>query len=151
MIQVLQIPANSTRKAQVLGVYLYVPDSTTTNIAKSTLTLENTLRLVPDLRHYKACFNSDHRELIQNRESRRYYIYCCFRATESKLQVKRRLSTTDYPFIYGDAFIFKLNEFEEFDEESNVAVYGSMDDFMQSFNNHGKAYSMVRWMTTKGR
>lgn len=119
--------------------------------SKGTQDLEARLGHVPDLRTFKAFINLKERCLLDKSQivgavrkgwEGDYYIYKCIGKTDMNLPKNENFKYAD---AYGDAFVFKLSQYERFDKSGN-ANFGNMDDFGRSLKVKGIAHTMVEEM-----
>lgn len=149
-IEVLRIPADRscTSKAEVSTIE--IPEGPTlnpgtlesANLNPETLKLEGQLKHIPCIMDFKgAVFRWDHRKLVDmllddeelsKKKRARYFMYKCT-DSEVGLPTNQTFKKLKCPRIYGDAFIFKLEE-PEFSESGRAryAKMGSAHDFFEA-------------------
>ena len=158
-VQVFHIPADgspcqlltlSTREVDTRELY---------KLDQTTDRWESRLRHVPDLTPYRNRINLGCRSLLKKDYSvgaekpedwqGRYFIYKCITKTKMGLPKNRNLYHVENSCVYGDAFIFKLSDFEALNGYHNP-IYGNMEDFAFSYHRAKGAYYMAEQMATWG-
>ena len=155
MVEVLRIPADGS-DPEVYQVRSVSYENINRNFwVNETKDIEKFLKLVPDLRGFKDVINLKYRCLFDREPSGRfppkkwhgrYFIYKC---TSKKVELPQNRSYTTHSNVYGDAFVFKLNEIWSRDE-NGAAVFGNMEDFRVSIEARTVAYRMLKEMLKWG-